>query len=59
MTHYVQIIEKKTKKVDTQFACDSERDAQRMKSGALINLNHQDYKVAISDTKSDDCEVSK
>lgn len=59
MSHYVQFIDRSSWKVVQQIECDSERDAERVKSGASINLSHDEYKLEISTEKSPDCEATK
>lgn len=59
MTVYVHFVEKKTKKVTHQIMCHNAASAERVLRGASINLNHQTYRLVLSETKSDDCEVSK
>jgi hypothetical protein len=59
MPTYVQIIEKKTKKVIHQIECHNERRAVKVERGVHINMNHEDYTTEIAPTPSADCEISK
>jgi hypothetical protein len=59
MPSYVQIIEKKTKKVIQQIECHNLRRAINVERGVRINMNHEDYTTKIAPTPSADCEISK
>ena len=49
MTWKVQIIETETGRVEDSVPCYSERDAERVERGVLINLNHDKYHTEIVD----------
>ena len=49
MTWKVQIIETETGRVEDSIPCYSERDAERVERGVLINLNHDKYHTEIVD----------
>ena len=49
MTWKVQIIETETGRVEDSIPCYSERNAERVERGVLINLNHDKYHTEIVD----------
>ena len=49
MTWKVQIIETETGRVEDSIPCYSERDAECVERGVLINLNHDKYHTEIVD----------
>ena len=49
MTWKVQIIKTETNRVEDSIPCYSERDAERVERGVLINLNHDKYHTEIVD----------
>ena len=49
MTWKVQIIETETGRVEMSIPCNSERDAERVERGVLININHDKYHTEIVD----------
>lgn len=61
MPHYVQIIEKATKKAIKQIECHSDRLAESVNRGVRINLNlnHADYTTNVTTKLSDDCPVEQ
>jgi hypothetical protein len=59
MSVYVQIIEKKTKKVIKQIKCHSTRLAISVEGGVNIDLNHEDYETNIASKPSEDCEADQ
>lgn len=59
MPHYVQIIEKATKKVIKQIECHSERLAESVNRGVRINLNHEDYNTKVTTKLSADCPAEQ
>ena len=51
---FVQIIEKKNPSVCVlQMKANSQREAEQIQRGAAINLDHDDFKVIISETPLD------
>lgn len=51
---YVQIVEKKNPSVCAlQMQASSQRQAEQIQQGAKINLDHQRFKVVISETPLD------
>ena len=53
MNFVVKIIETKTGKVVKEIACTSERSAERVEGGIMINLNHKMFhtEIIIEDKK--------
>ena len=49
MTWKVQIIETETGRVELSIPCNSERGAERVERGVLININHDKYHTEIVD----------
>ena len=50
---FVRILEKATKKVAKELSAYSEREAERIKKGMSINLNHEDYEVVIQEASNE------
>jgi len=44
----VEVIEDATQEVVKSIECSSERDADRVAQGLMINLNHAEYSVRIN-----------
>jgi len=49
MTHIVQVIEKSTGKVVKEFTAKSERQADKIEDGLLINLNWVEFKTNVKE----------
>jgi hypothetical protein len=54
MKYRVQIIDRKTKKVETDMRDMTFRKAGKVQRGAEINLNHADYMVVIKPDPGED-----
>ena len=52
-THSIKIIERISEKVVTEMRASSQWEAERIKSGASINLNHADFKIEISEIQQE------
>lgn len=46
--YLIKIIEKETGEVVQEMKATSEREADRVKRGASINLNHADFKIEVT-----------
>ena len=51
--YYVRIIEDETGKVEKEMGPMSERKADRVESGVLINLNHERFTVVVERGKTE------
>lgn len=52
MSFEVKIVEKATGEVEETMIAPTEREADQLKRGIMINLNRADYKVTITEVNS-------